>query len=153
VGSGRRDHPAAAPVLVAVRRQISERQGRAGRQRADVAAAAYGAQGPAFLAYPNFINVYLDWNNSLVYSTTAAYYATRLGGAPPLNRGNPEPFTAAETKQVQALLARQGFDVGKIDGVIGASTRDAIRQMQIKYGLPADGYPSHALLNRLQRGG
>ena len=49
-------------------------------------------------------------------------------------------------------LARQGFDVGKIDGVIGASTRDAIRKMQIKYGLPADSYPSHALLNRLQRG-
>jgi len=112
-----------------------------------------GRNGPAFLAYPNFINVYLDWNNSLVYSTTAAYYATRLAGAPPVRHGNPEPFSAAETKQVQRLLARQGFDVGKIDGVIGASTRDAIRKMQIKYGLPADGYPSHALLNRLQRGG
>ena len=112
-----------------------------------------GRNGPAFLAYPNFIKVYLDWNNSLVYSTTAAYYATRLAGAPPLRPGNPEPFSAAETKQVQALLAKQGFDVGKIDGVIGASTRDAIRKMQIKYGLPADGYPSHALLARLQRGG
>jgi hypothetical protein len=111
-----------------------------------------GRNGPAFLAYPNFINVYLDWNNSLVYSTTAAYYATRLAGAPPLNRGNPEPFTAAESKRLQRLLAQRGFDVGKIDGVIGASTRDAIRAMQIKYGLPADGYPSHALLQRMQRG-
>jgi lytic murein transglycosylase len=111
-----------------------------------------GRNGPAFLAYPNFTKVYLDWNNSLVYSTTAAYYATRLAGAPPLRRGNPEPFTAAETKQLQTLLARRGFDVGKIDGVIGAGTRDAIRSMQIKYGLPADGYPSHALLRALQRG-
>ncbi|ODR99601.1 lytic transglycosylase [Methyloceanibacter superfactus] len=100
-----------------------------------------GRNGPAFLAYPNFTTVYLDWNNSLVYSTTAAYYATRLAGAPPLNRGNPEPFTAAETKQLQTLLARQGFDVGKIDGVIGAGTREAIRAMQIKYGLPADSIP------------
>ncbi len=112
-----------------------------------------GRDGPAFLAYPNFTTVYLDWNNSLVYSTTAAYYATRLAGAPPLDRGNPEPFTAAETKQLQALLARQGFDVGKIDGVIGAGTREAIRAMQIKYGLPADSYPSHELMRRLQRGG
>ena len=112
-----------------------------------------GRDGPAFLAYPNFINVYLDWNNSLVYSTTAGYYATRLAGAPPLNKGNPEPFSAAETKQLQTLLAKQGFDVGKIDGVIGAGTREAIRTMQIKYGLPADSYPSHELLNRLQRGG
>jgi lytic murein transglycosylase len=111
-----------------------------------------GRNGPAFLAYPNFIKVYLDWNNSLVYSTTAAYYATRLAGAPPVNRGNPEPFSADETKQLQALLAKRGFDVGKIDGVIGASTREAIRAMQIKYGLPADGYPSHALLQRMQRG-
>ena len=111
-----------------------------------------GRDGPAFLAYPNFINVYLDWNNSLVYSTTAGYYATRLAGAPPLNKGNPEPFSAAETKQLQTLLAKQGFDVGKIDGVIGAGTREAIRTMQIKYGLPADSYPSHELLNRLQRG-
>ncbi len=112
-----------------------------------------GRDGPAFLAYPNFTTVYLDWNNSLVYSTTAGYYATRLAGAPPLDRGNPEPFTAAENKQLQALLARQGFDVGKIDGVIGAASRDAIRSMQIKYGLPADGYPSHELMRRLQRGG
>ncbi|HUU24823.1 MAG TPA: lytic murein transglycosylase [Methyloceanibacter sp.] len=110
-----------------------------------------GKDGPAFLAYPNFINVYLDWNNSLVYSTTAGYYATRLAGAPPIRRGNPEPFTAAETKQLQQLLAQRGYDVGKIDGVIGAGTRAAIRDVQIKFGLPADSYPSHALLRQLQR--
>jgi lytic murein transglycosylase len=111
-----------------------------------------GRDGPAFLAYPNFTKVYLDWNNSLVYSTTAAYYATRLAGAAPLDKGNPEPFSAAQTKQLQALLARQGYDVGKIDGVIGAGTREAIRAMQIKYGLPADSYPSQELLNRLRGG-
>jgi peptidoglycan hydrolase-like protein with peptidoglycan-binding domain len=43
--------------------------------------------------------------------------------------------------------------VGKIDGVIGAGTRAAIRDMQVKLGLPADSYPSHALLRQLQRGG
>src|SRR3984885_14818038 len=36
-----------------------------------------GRLGPAFLVYPNF-QVYLQWNNSLVYSTTAAYLATRI---------------------------------------------------------------------------
>ena len=38
-----------------------------------------GRNGPAFLAYPNFY-VFLRWNESLVYSTTAAYFATRLAG-------------------------------------------------------------------------
>jgi peptidoglycan hydrolase-like protein with peptidoglycan-binding domain len=55
-------------------------------------------------------------------------------------------------KELQQLLVRRGFDVGKIDGVVGASTRDAIRTMQIKYGLPADGYPSAELLDRLRSG-
>ena len=112
-----------------------------------------GRNGPAFLAYPNFINVYLDWNNSLVYSTTAAYFATRLAGAPVLRRGNPQPFTAAQNKQLQLMLQRRGYDVGKIDGVIGAGSRAAIRDMQVKLGLPADSYPSHALMRKLQAGG
>jgi lytic murein transglycosylase len=112
-----------------------------------------GRNGPAFLTYPNF-DVYLEWNKSLVYSTTAAYYASRLAGAPPLSQGNApvETLSLAEMKELQQLLARRGFDVGKIDGVIGASTRDAVRTLQIKYGLPPDGYPSEELLDRLRNG-
>ena len=113
-----------------------------------------GRNGPAFLAYPNF-DVYLDWNQSLVYTTTAAYYATRLAGGPPLSRGNGEieSLSLAETKELQQRLAKLGFDVGKIDGVVGAASRQAIRTMQVKYGLPADGYPSAELLSRLRGGG
>ena len=112
-----------------------------------------GRNGPAFLAYPNF-DVYLEWNKSLVYCTTAAYYATRLAGGPLLSKGNGpiEPLTPAQTKELQQLLARQGFDVGKIDGVIGAQTREAIRTMQVKFGLPADSYPTAELLARLRAG-
>ncbi len=112
-----------------------------------------GRNGPAFLAYPNF-DVYLDWNQSLVYTTTAAYYATRLAGGPPLSRGNGEieSLSLAETKELQQRLAKLGFDVGKIDGVVGAASRQAIRTVQVKYGLPADGYPSAELLNRLRGG-
>ena len=112
-----------------------------------------GRNGPAFLAYPNF-DVYLQWNQSLVYSATAGYYATRLAGAPQLSRGNGQldPLSLADAKEVQQLLARRGFDVGKIDGVIGAQSRDAIRTMQIKFGLPADGYPSQELLEHLRAG-
>src|SRR6266508_447711 len=112
-----------------------------------------GRNGPAFLTYPNF-DVYLEWNKSLVYSTTAAYYATRLAGAPALSRGNApvETLSLPELKELQQLLAKRGFDVGKIDGVIGASSRDAIRTVQIKFGLPADGYPSSELLDHLRAG-
>jgi lytic murein transglycosylase len=112
-----------------------------------------GRNGPAFLAYPNF-DIYLEWNESLIYTTTAAYYATRLAGGPPLGRGRGpvQPLSAAQVKQVQQLLAKRGYDVGKIDGVLGANSRQAIRTVQLEYGLPADGYPTAELLNRLSRG-
>jgi len=112
-----------------------------------------GRNGPAFLAYANF-DVYTEWNKSLVYCTTAAYYATRLAGGPALAKGNApiETLSLAETKELQQRLAALGFDVGKIDGVVGAASRNAIRTMQVKYGLPADGYPSAELLGRLRAG-
>ncbi len=109
-----------------------------------------GRNGPAFLAYPNF-DVYLIWNNSLVYSTTAAYFATRLAGAGPVHRGsNSDLLSVAEIREVQQKLAALGFDVGKIDGIIGGSTRAAVKAMQIKFGLPADSYPSKQLLAKLR---
>ena len=112
-----------------------------------------GRNGPAFLAYPNF-DVYLEWNNSLVYCTTAAYYASRLAGGPALSKGNGpiQPLSLAETKELQQLLTRRGFDVGKIDGVVGAQSRAAIRTVQLEYGLPADAYPTAELLNRMRAG-
>ena len=42
-----------------------------------------GRTGPAFLAYANFA-AYTEWNNSLIYSTTAGYLASRIAGAPPM---------------------------------------------------------------------
>jgi lytic murein transglycosylase len=110
-----------------------------------------GRFGPTFLVYDNF-QVYLKWNNSLVYSTTAAYYAARLAGAPVIHRGSGPipPVTYDETKELQQLLIKQGFDVGGADGKLGISTRNAIRAMQIKLGLPADSYPTPELLTRMK---
>ncbi len=110
-----------------------------------------GRNGPAFLAYPNF-GIYLEWNHSLVYTTTAAYFATRLAGARPVSQGNGKasPLTGGQMKQLQSILHRRGYDVGKIDGVLGAGTRAAVKAMQLKLGMPADSYPTVALLNRLR---
>ena len=112
-----------------------------------------GRFGPAFLAYDNF-QVYLKWNNSLVYSTTAAYYATRIAGAPAITRttGSVPTVTGEEVREIQQILTRMGFDVGTADGKVGVATRAAIKKMQMKYGLPADSYPSPELLARLRAG-
>jgi lytic murein transglycosylase len=111
-----------------------------------------GRFGPAFLVYRNF-QVYLQWNNSLVYSTTAAYLATRIAGAPPLHRGNPPPaLPFADVKAMQEMLTHAGYDVGAADGFLGLKTRQAVKAVQIKYGLPADSYPTADLLARMQAG-
>ncbi|MBO0345134.1 lytic murein transglycosylase [Roseibium sp. CAU 1637] len=108
-----------------------------------------GRKGPTFLAYPNFA-IYLEWNQSFIYTTTAAYFATRLGGASVYNPGNPDAgLSDGQMKQLQSKLQGMGHDVGKIDGILGSGTRNAVQAVQQKLGMPADGWPTPALLNRL----
>jgi lytic murein transglycosylase len=110
-----------------------------------------GRNGPGFLAYANFA-AYTEWNNSLIYSTTAGYLATRIAGAPPMQRPVAPvaqlPFR--ELRELQQLLVRAGYDVGKVDGVMGQQSRSAVKAMQIKYGLPADSWPTAELLARMR---
>ncbi|MDW3224539.1 MAG: lytic murein transglycosylase [Paracoccaceae bacterium] len=108
-----------------------------------------GHKGPAFLAYPNF-NVYFEWNQSFTYVMTAAYFATRLEGAPAYTQGNPDTgLSGAQTKELQRKLQARGHNVGKVDGILGARTRAAVQAEQKRLGLPADAWPTPTLLSRL----
>lgn len=112
-----------------------------------------GRTGPAFLAYANFA-AYTEWNNSLIYSTTAGYLADRINGAPPMRRPTTPvaqlPYN--DLREMQQLLVRAGFNVGKIDGIMGQASRTGVKAMQIKYGLPADSWPTAELLARMRGG-
>ncbi|MCP5076275.1 MAG: lytic murein transglycosylase [Rhodobacteraceae bacterium] len=108
-----------------------------------------GRKGPAFLAMPNF-KVYFKWNKSFVYVTTAAYFATRLAGAPRFNPGSPDPVLSdSQMKSLQKKLRGRGHDVGKIDGILGAKTRAAVQKEQQRLGFPADAWPTTGLLKKL----
>ncbi|MGZ9809388.1 lytic murein transglycosylase [Pseudoroseicyclus sp. H15] len=109
-----------------------------------------GRDGPAFLAYPNF-SVLFEWNESLVYVTTAAYFATRLEGAPIFaNADNFEAgLTGEEMEVLQAKLVERGYDVGGIDGILGEMTRAAVQSEQRRLGMPADAWPTRELLDAL----
>ena len=108
-----------------------------------------GHKGPAFLAYPNF-DVYFEWNQSFVYVLTAAYFATRLEGAAVYDAGEPDPgLSGGQMKELQRKLKARGYDVGKVDGILGAKTRVAVQREQQRLGLPADAWPTPELLNRL----
>jgi lytic murein transglycosylase len=110
-----------------------------------------GRLGPAFLAYENF-GVFWEWNNSSNYSLAAAYLATRLAGAPRMQRGNAPPILSAEEmREVQQRLNAMGLDAGTPDGRLGEITRAAVKRAQLQLGLPTDGYPTRELLQRLRR--
>ncbi|MEH6752381.1 MAG: lytic murein transglycosylase [Paracoccaceae bacterium] len=127
-------------------------QPRSGGWAADLPASLIlpqGHKGPAFVAYPNF-NVLFDWNQSFTYVLTAAYFGTRLEGAPVFDPGNPDPGLDQDgMKRLQERLAARGHDVGAVDGILGAGTRAAVRAEQMRLGLPADGWPTAALMSRL----
>jgi len=114
-----------------------------------------GRHGPAFLAYPNF-KAFLGWNSAYVYSTTVAYFATRLDGAPAMSRSGAATVVALSSQQMmdlQRLLIKQGYEgVGEVDGKFGAGTRAAVKKAQLKLGLPADSYPTAELIERLSGG-
>ena len=110
-----------------------------------------GAGGPVFLVGPNF-QVILRYNNSTSYALAVGLLAQRLAGGPDVQAPWPRDLVALSRQQLTALqtaLNQRGFNSGTPDGVMGPTTRGAIRGYQRSVGLPADGYPSMDLLQRL----
>ncbi|MDR6885578.1 MULTISPECIES: lytic murein transglycosylase [Variovorax] len=112
-----------------------------------------GARGPAFLIGPNFRAV-LRYNNSTNYALAVGLLAQRLGGGPGVQAAWPRDLPALSRSQMvelQTALNQRGFATGTADGVMGPATREGLRRYQRSVGLPADGYPSTELLQRLQQ--
>ena len=108
-----------------------------------------GRKGPAFLTFDNY-DVYLQWNQSAIYTLTAAHLAARFAGQPAYDPRDPEPgLSRDEMKSLQTKLVALGYDVGGIDGVLGTMTREAVRAEQKRLGLAIDGWPTRALLAML----
>ena len=51
--------------------------------------------------------------------------------------------------KLQNVLRSKGYDVGKVDGILGAKTRQAVRLVQLEFGLSADSWPTKDLLSKL----
>jgi membrane-bound lytic murein transglycosylase B len=112
-----------------------------------------GVHGPAFLVTPNF-SVILKYNNATSYALAVALLADRMAGAPALHHAWPRdqrPLSRNERIQFQNDLVKLGFDPGTPDGVLGRKSRAAVRQYQKTHGLPADGFPTAALLAMLDK--
>jgi membrane-bound lytic murein transglycosylase B len=111
-----------------------------------------GARGPAFLTGPNFRAI-LRYNHSTSYALAVVLLAQRLTDGPDVQAPWPRDLQALTRSQLIALqttLNERGFESGTPDGLMGPATRGAIRRYQRSIGIPADGFPSLDLLERLQ---
>jgi len=111
-----------------------------------------GRSGPAFLVGQNW-RVILRYNASDSYALAVGLLSDRLAGRNEGVRGawprDQAPLSRTQVQALQQALAAQGFQPGPADGVPGSATRAALRAWQRREGLPADGYLTPALWQRI----
>lgn len=113
-----------------------------------------GPQGPAFLVLRNF-DALFSYNAAESYALAIAHLSDRLRGKEPFVAAWPtdDPgLSRAERREIQTLLIERGYDIGEVDGIIGANTRAAIAELQPGLGLDADGRAGQKLLEALRAG-
>ena len=111
-----------------------------------------GAGGPAFLLFRNY-DVISRYNNAEAYIIGVGHLSDRIRGLGPLQTRFPEGerrLRRSERRELQQRLTNAGFSTRGVDGRIGPNSRAAIRAYQRSVGLPPDGHPSLALLQRLR---
>jgi lytic murein transglycosylase len=113
-----------------------------------------GRDGPAFLVTRNFDVVY-SYNAAESYTLAACVLSDRLAGG----RGIVTPWPTDDPllqregrKEVQALLAKRGYDVGgQPDGDIGTKSKAAIADFEQRSGMPVNGRASVKVLDALRK--
>lgn len=111
-----------------------------------------GAQGPGFLMLQNF-RVIMRYNPAEAYALAIGHFADRLRGGPPFVQPWPRQervLSRTERLELQQLLAQRGLYKGMPDGQFGGQTREALRAFQVSAGLPADGFATAEVLERLR---
>ena len=111
-----------------------------------------GPQGPAFLVFRNFDAIY-SYNAAESYALAIAHLSDRLRGGGAFKTAWPtdDPGTSrAERREIQQALAKRGYDIGEIDGLIGAKSREAISDFQAKNGMTVTGRAGQQVLKALR---
>lgn len=110
-----------------------------------------GSGGPAFLVTRNF-DALRSYNASTSYGLAIALLSELVSGGDPFLTPwptNDPGLSRAQRLELQKLLNRNGFDVGKADGRIGPVTRAGIKRAEAKYGMPQTGRPGYTIYQAL----
>lgn len=111
-----------------------------------------GYRGPAFMVFDNF-DVIMDWNRSVNYALSVAQMAEQLRHESKIIIGgqfaDDGALSFSEMLDLQSILNTRGFAAGEPDGLPGFKTQQALREYQLLNKLPADGYASRSIYQRI----
>ncbi|WP_447553482.1 lytic murein transglycosylase [Vreelandella sp. EE22] len=111
-----------------------------------------GAQGPAFIAGPNFRAI-LRYNNATSYALAVGTLSDAIAGREGISQSWPRdeaPLTRDDVRTLQQRLNASGYSVGTPDGIMGPNTQSGLRAFQQDQGLTPDGFATQSLLERLR---
>ncbi len=111
-----------------------------------------GVKGPAFLVTDNFL-VLKTYNQANLYALFVGHIADRISINKPfaakwLKR---RAYARSHMREVQEQLTALGYEVGKIDGIIGPKSRAIIGDFQDKHKLPVSCYPNSKFFSQLTK--
>ncbi len=111
----------------------------AGKNRKSFLLMPAGRFGPAFLVSENFY-VLKEYNYSDLYALYIGSLADRIGGGAGFSApwGDIGVFKRIDVKRMQEELVAEGYDVGKVDGLVGFKTRIAVGSMAGEEGQAGD---------------
>lgn len=109
-----------------------------------------GRRGNAYMVFKNF-DVITRWNHSINYALSVGLLADYI-----ISDNNWQKVqsgalqhTRDDIRKVQNFYNRAFHKKIAEDGKVGPQTREAIKKLQRKYKLPADGYPDWRLMKRV----
>lgn len=111
-----------------------------------------GKKGRAYLVFDNF-NKIMHWNRSENYALAIGILSDYIISNKPWRAQYENPALRLRTDdilQIQSFINKIFGDKLDEDGLLGTGTREAIKKVQQKAKLPADGYPDYRLLQKIK---
>lgn len=111
-----------------------------------------GQRGEIYMVFSNFKRI-LIWNRSENYALAIGLLSDYIRSNDkyrPINIQRQYRLTDQDIKLIQTFANKQLHTGLKEDGRLGPKTKDAVRRLQMKAKLAADGYPDYRLLHKIK---
>ncbi|WP_222708441.1 peptidoglycan-binding domain-containing protein [Alkalisalibacterium limincola] len=104
------------------------------------------------MTFRNFDAIF-SYNPSVNYALAIALLSDQIAGGPGIQAAWPTddpPISRVQRRELQQLLLDRGHDIGAVDGIIGARSREAVKLEQERLGHEVSGRAGMKILDALR---